>query len=303
VQNSNIRAAMLIMLAMSMITTNDAIVKHLTQTFGVGQIMFIRGVLVCAIFSVVLIATKSPVFSRHAFHRWNLVRALLELFATLAFLSGLSMLSLAVASTLAFSSPIILAVLGAVFLRERVGWLRWSMIFAGFVGVMMIANPFADSANWAVILPILCAVFVALRDLVIRYVPVEIPSLQIAFTNGGIVMLGGGLLSYYQGWSPVEVSWYGWFSGLAIAMSCGYLFSVVGTRLGELSFIAPFKYTSVLLAIAIGYIVWGEAPTLLMLGGAGIIVFSGIVLMLGESRRFRQSLAKQSGRFRRTSPL
>ena len=146
-QNDNIRAAVLIMLAMSMITTNDAIVKHLTQAFGVGQIMFIRGMLVCAIFSVVLTATKIPIFSRHAFHRWNMVRALLELFATLAFLSGLSMLSLAVASTLAFSSPILLAVLGAVFLRERVGWLRWSMIFTGFAGVLMIANPFADNAR------------------------------------------------------------------------------------------------------------------------------------------------------------
>lgn len=291
------------MLAMSMITTNDAIVKHLTQAFGIGQIMFIRGILVCAIFSVVLTATKSPIFSRHAFHRWNMVRALLELFATLTFLSGLSMLSLAVASTLAFSSPIILAVLAAVFLRERVGWLRWSMIFAGFVGVLMIANPFADNTSWAVILPILCAVFVALRDLAIRYVPVEISSLQIAFTNGWIVMLGGGLLSYYQGWSSVEVSWYGWFAGLAIAISCGYLFNVVGTRLGELSFIAPFKYTSVLLAIAIGYIVWGDAPTLLMLGGAGIIVLSGIVLMLGENRRFRRPLAEQSDCSTPTNPL
>ncbi len=285
-----------------MITTNDAIVKHLTQAFGVGQIMFIRGMLVCAIFSVVLTATKIPIFSRHAFHRWNMVRALLELFATLAFLSGLSMLSLAVASTLAFSSPILLAVLGAVFLRERVGWLRWSMIFTGFAGVLMIANPFADNASWAVILPIICAIFVALRDLVTRYVPVEVSSLQIAFTNGWIVMLGGGVLSHYQGWSPVEVSWYGWFAGLAIAISCGYLFNVVGTRLGELSFIAPFKYTSVLLAIAIGYIVWDEAPTLLMLCGAAIIVLSGTVLMLGESRRFRQPLAEHSGGSRHTNP-
>ncbi len=71
VQNNNIRAAVLIMLAMSMITTNDAIVKHLTQAFGVGQIMFIRGILVCAIFSVVLTLTKTPIFSRHAFHRWD----------------------------------------------------------------------------------------------------------------------------------------------------------------------------------------------------------------------------------------
>ena len=60
--------------------------------------------------------------------------------------------------------------------------------------------------------------------------------------------------------------------------------------MGELSFIGPFKYTSVVLAIIIGYLVWDEAPTVLMLSGAAVIILSGIALLAGEKRRLRSKL-------------
>jgi drug/metabolite transporter (DMT)-like permease len=285
VASNNIRAALLVMIAMTMITTNDAIVKHLTQVFGIGQIMLIRGLAVCLIFAALLLASGKPVFSRRVFHPWNITRGLLELGATFAFLTGLSMLPLATASTLGFSSPIFLALLVAIFLKEKVGWLRWLVIFSGFSGVLLITNPFSEAMTWAMVFPIACAILVALRDLTIRYVPNDIPSMQVAFTNAWIVMLGGGLLTLIQGWSNVNIDWYIWFPALAVAMFCGYIFYIVGTRMGELSFIGPFKYTSVVLAILIGYVVWDEKPTMLMLSGALIIILSGIVLLTGEKRK------------------
>jgi len=284
-QNHNIKAALLVMAAMAMITTNDAIVKHLTQIFGIGQIMFIRGIVVCLIFAAFLLASGKPIFSRRVFHRWNIIRGLLELGATFAFLTGLSMLPLATASTLGFSSPIFLAVLVSIFLNEKVSWLRWLVIFSGFSGVLMITNPFSEEMNWAVIFPIICAILVALRDMAIRYVPNDIPSMQVAFTNGWIVMLGGGLLTPLQGWSNVNIGWYIWFPALGAAMFCGYIFYIVGTRMGELSYIGPFKYTSVVLAILIGYLIWDEKPTMLMLGGAMVIVLSGVILISSEKKK------------------
>ena len=289
-QSNNIKAALLVVVAMTMITTNDAIVKHLTQVFDIGQIMFIRGLLVCVIFAGFLLVSKKPVISKRAFHRWNIIRGILELGATFAFLTGLSMLPLATAAALGFSSPIFLAVLAAILLDEKVGWARWLVIISGFVGVLMITNPFSEELNWAVIFPIICAILVALRDLAIRYVPDDIPSMQVAFTNAWIVMLGGGVLTIYQGWGVVETSWYIWFPVLATVIFCGYISYIVGTRMGELSFIGPFKYTSVVLAIVIGYLVWDEAPTMLMLSGAAVIILSGIALLAGEKRRLRSKL-------------
>ena len=275
---------------MSMITTNDAIVKHITQVFNVGQIMFLRGALICIIFACVMRLRSQPVFNRRSLHRWNLLRALFELCATLAFMTGLSLLPIAVASTLGFASPIFLALLAATILKEKVSLDRWIVILVGFGGVMLITNPFSETASWAVIFPIICAFFVALRDIAIRYVPAEIPSSQVAFTNAWIVMLGGGIYSIYQGWGEADLQWYLWFIGLGGALYCGYLFLIIGSRLGELSFIGPFKYVSILIAITYGYLIWGDQPTLAMLAGASIIVISGIILVSTEKRRNRSAV-------------
>jgi drug/metabolite transporter (DMT)-like permease len=289
VEFNNLKAALFVVIAMSMITTNDAIIKHITEVFNVGQIMFLRGALICVIFACVMRLRGQPVFQRRSLHRWSLYRALFELCATLFFLTGLSLLPIAVASTLGFSSPIFLALLAAIVLKEKVGLDRWLIILIGFGGVLLITNPFAAGASWAVIFPIVCAFFVALRDIAIRYVPNDLPSTQVAFTNAWVVMIGGGLYSIYQGWGEADLQWYLWFIALGIALYSGYLFLIIGSRLGELSFIGPFKYVSILLALLYGYLIWDETPTLTMLAGAAIIVISGIILLSSEKRRARKT--------------
>ena len=291
---NNLKAAMFVVFAMTMITTNDAIVKHITEVFNVGQIMFLRGALIFVIFACVMRLRGQPVFQQRSLHRWNLMRALFELGATLFFLTGLSLLPIAVASTLGFSSPIFLALLAATVLKEKVGFDRWAVILIGFGGVLLITNPFAAEASWVVIFPIVCAFFVALRDIAIRYVPSDLPSTQVAFTNAWVVMLGGGLYSIYQGWGEADLHWYLWFIGLGIALYSGYLCLIIGSRLGELSFIGPFKYVSIIIAIVYGYLIWDEKPTLTMLAGAAVIVISGIILLSSEKRRARAAALAQT---------
>ena len=291
---NNLKAALFVVVAMSLITTNDAVVKHITEVFNVGQIIFLRGALICVIFAAYMRLRGQAVFQRRSLHRWNLLRAFFELCATLLFMTGLSLLPIAVASTLGFSSPIFLALLAGLILKERVGIERWLVILAGFGGVLLITNPFSASASWAVIFPICCAFFVALRDFAIRFVPGDLPSSQVAFTNAWVVMLGGGLFSLYQGWGEADLTWYLWFIALAIALYSGYLCLIIGSRIGELSFIGPFKYVSIILALVFGYLIWGDKPTLTMLAGAGIIVISGILLLSGEKRRTRAAALSQA---------
>ena len=286
---NNLKAALFVVFAMTMITTNDAIVKHITEVFNVGQIMFLRGALIFVIFACVMRLRGQAVFQRRSLHRWNLLRALFELGATLFFLTGLSLLPIAVASTLGFSSPIFLALLAATVLKEKVGFDRWAVILIGFGGVLLITNPFATDASWVVIFPIICAFFVALRDIAIRYVPNDLPSTQVAFTNAWVVMLGGGLYSIFQGWGDADLLWYLWFIALGIVLYSGYLCLIIGSRLGELSFISPFKYISIIIAIIYGYLIWDEKPTLTMLAGAAVIVISGVILLSSEKRRARKA--------------
>jgi drug/metabolite transporter (DMT)-like permease len=294
VEFNNLKAAAFIVVAMSMITTNDAIVKYITEVFNVGQIMFLRGAVIFVIFASVMRLRGQAVFTRRSLHRWNLMRALFELGATLFFLTGLSLLPIALASTLGFSSPIFLAALAGLVLKEKVGLDRWIVILVGFGGVILITNPFSTDASWAVIFPIICAFFVALRDIAIRYVPGDLPSSQVAFTNAWVVMLGGGIYSVYQGWGEADQQWYLWFIALGAVLYTGYLCQVIGSRLGELSFIGPFKYVSIIIAILYGYLIWDEQPSLTMLAGAAVIVFSGIILLHTEKRRARAAAIAQA---------
>jgi drug/metabolite transporter (DMT)-like permease len=103
-------------------------------------------------------------------------------------------------------------------------------------------------------------------------------------------MIGGGIFSFFQGWGEADLQWYLWFFGLGGALYCGYLFLIIGSRLGELSFIGPFKYISILIAIIYGYLIWGDKPTLSILAGAAIIVISGIILLSTEKRRNRNKI-------------
>ncbi|MDH3219347.1 MAG: hypothetical protein OEO19_07435 [Gammaproteobacteria bacterium] len=122
---------------------------------------------------------------------------------------------------------------------------------------MLITNPFADSL-WALIFPIVCAFFVVPRDIAIRYLPQEIPSSQVAFTNAWVVMRGGGAYSIYQGWGDADPGWYFWFLALTGVLYCGYL-------------------------------IWEDRPNLTMLAGATVIVVSGIILLSTEKRRNRRA--------------
>jgi drug/metabolite transporter (DMT)-like permease len=108
-----------------------------------------------------------------------------------------------------------------------------------------------------------------------------------------MVMLGGGIYSFYQGWGEADLHWYLWFIALGVILYSGYLSLIIGSRLGELSFISPFKYVSIIIAFIYGYLIWGEQPTLNMFAGAAIIVFSGIILISTEKRRARAAALAQ----------
>ena len=135
----------------------------------------------------------------------------------------------------------------------------------------------------------ICAVLIALRDIAVRYVPQDLSSLQIAFTHGWIVTLGGFALTFYQGARPMPAHWWPWVALMAVLVFAGYYCNVVGTRIGELSYVAPFKYAGVPLAFVIGYLVWGDRVSSTMLLGAGVIVAAGIALVVTENRRSRRA--------------
>jgi len=171
----------------------------------------------------------------------------------------------------------------ALLFSEPVGWRRWTSIAFGFLGVMIIIRPgFAGFSIYslAVLACVLCA---AARDFATRAVPPEVPSLLVStMTAAMVTAVGAALVPVQGGWTPME-NWQVGTLALASGMLLiGYQFIILAMRVGEISFIAPFRYIGLPCAIALGFILFGDIPDLPMIVGSAMIVASGLYMLYRE---------------------
>jgi drug/metabolite transporter (DMT)-like permease len=287
--STNLKAALVMIGAMVMLTFNDAIVKHTGQTLSVGQILLFRGLMVMTIFAVAIRFSKLPLLTRQLGERWTLVRGVFEVSATACFLSGLVLLPLAVASALVFASPLFITLVAGGLLGERVGWRRWLAVLMGFGGTLLITEPWGASWSVALLLPIAAAALVAGRDISTRYISPHQSSLYVAFLTATMVTIGGAVMSLFQ-WREVTPTSIGWVAVCAVLLSGAYFALITAFRSGELSFIAPLKYVSIIVAIGLGALIWDERLSLLQFAGVGLVIAAGVVIFY-RGRKAREGQA------------
>lgn len=290
----NSKGAALMAFAMAAFTCNDALVKLLTAELNIGQIMFVRGFLTTIlVFAVARYAGVLASF-RDLANPMVLLRTALEIVSTLTFLSALKQIPLPNISAILQSLPLAVTLGAAIFLREQVGWRRWSAIVVGFIGVLIIIRPGPEGFTNASLLAI-CSVFTtAGRDLVTRKIPQHIPSLSItiftAMTNSAF---GLALIPVLGGWHPLDISLSIKLAAAAVFVFGGYQSIILAMRTGDISFVAPFRYVSLLWALMIGYFVFSDVPDAPVLLGAAIVIGSGLYTFYRERQRSRQKRGAQ----------
>ena len=211
------------------------------------------------------------------------MRALCECGGTICFITGLSLLPIATASTLVWTSPIFLTIAAALILRERVTAARWWAVLVGFTGVVLVTNPGSADFSLAMLLPLATALFICLRDMVTRKIDPSHHSLYVTWTTLVAVTAAGLLISFLD-WRPIAVTQIVWLGASAILMSLAFFIQITAVRLGELSFIAPFAYSGILIAVFYGAVVWGELPGATMIIGIVLIVLSGFFILSHQTR-------------------
>lgn len=275
---NNVKAALLMIVGMTLLSSNDAIMKLSSETLGIGQMLFIRGLIAVAIFSLALRISGKPIIADVAFSKWILLRALCECGSTICFITGLTLLPIATASTLVWTSPIYMTIAAALILREHVTMARWSAVFVGFTGVVLITNPASADFSLAMLLPLATAVLICIRDLVTRRIDPSLHSLYVTWTTLLAVSVAGLLISFFD-WRPVAVRQIVWLGASAALMSSAFFFQIIAVRSGELSFIAPFAYAGIPVAVFYGIVVWAELPGMAMLFGIILIILSGFYIL------------------------
>lgn len=281
----NVVSALLVILGMAMISSNDALMKLSSDELGVGQLLFVRGSLAVILFSLFIKLSGKPILPRQVFNRWNGLRALCECCATICFITGLTLLPIAIASTLVWTTPMLLTLAAAMLLKETVSTGRWLAVLAGFAGVLLVTNPFGAAFTPAMLLPLLAAVFVTARDLTTRHIDKAVDSLYIVLATLTTVTVVGFLMALFD-WRPVSLTRAGWLALSGLLLGTGFLCQITAVRKGELSFIAPFSYTGILVAVFWGYMVWQQWPSNLTFAGIALIVSSGMyILTVGRISR------------------
>lgn len=277
--NNNIKAAFLMMLGMTLLSSNDVIMKLSSESLGIGQMLFIRGVIAIVVFSLVIKISGKPVISKVILSKWVLLRALCECGATMFFITGLTMMPIAINATLLWTSPIFLTIAAALILKEHVTIVRWLAVFVGFIGMLFIVSPNSSDFSLKMLLPLTAAILVVARDLITRKkLDPNVHSLYVTLATLVLVSLIGSLISFID-WRPVTVTQVIWLSASAVLMSSAFFFVISAVRIGELSFIAPFSYIGILIAIFYGFVVWNELPNTPMIFGIILIIISGLYIL------------------------
>lgn len=283
----NYRGALFMALAMMSFTTNDTIVKYLAETMPMGQIVFVRNMIASVV--IILIAYKQHAMRplRLAFSPYIAIRVIGEVGGTITFLIGLSHIPIGNAAAIMQALPLAVTMGAALFLGEPVGWRRWSAILVGFVGVIIIVRPGVEGFSPYAAIIVITVLFAASRDIATRKVHPSIPPLFMSSITAPAVALSGLFMSPPTSGDWVAIGAFDWLLliGAASFVLIAYHFIIHAMREGDISFIAPFRYSSLLIAIVLGYIVFGDVPDMFILTGGLMIVGSGLYTIYREKVR------------------
>ncbi len=285
-QSANFRASIFMLLAMGTFTIGDTMTKYLLTQMNSGQYMFIRGIF--ATIAIGLLAWHNGALRNLSMDLMTALRVLGEVLATVTYIFSLGHLSQAFCSAVFQATPLVVTLGAVLFLNEKVGWRRWMCISLGLVGVIIIIRPGTDSsASLAAVGILLSSVcFAAMRDIATRRVPAHVPTLYLStLTAGAIALTGGGLIQPMGGWQPVGLAPVLIMALAAGLLLIGYHFIIMAMREGEISFVSPFRYSSLLWAILLSTVVFNEAPDSYTIAGSILVVGSGIYMVYRENVR------------------
>lgn len=281
----NLRGALYMNIAMAAFTLNDTAMKAAMQHLPLWQAIAMRGLLTLG--PLMLVAHLSGGLRLRLPRHDAIVvgiRSVAEVASTLLFLAALIHMPIANLSAILQSLPLAVTLGAALVFGEKVGWRRMTAILVGFGGVLIIIRPGAEGFDIWSLMGLASVAFVVVRDLSTRRLSRAVPSASVAVYASASVTITALCLSPLSGW--VMPTWQDAALILAAAFCLvfGYNFAIMVMRVGDIGFVAPFRYTSLLWAIMLGWLVFGSLPDALTLFGAALVVGSGIFTLWRERR-------------------
>lgn len=279
-------------LSMAAFTINDTFMKDVTRTLPLYQAIALRGVISVAGLGLLAWATGAFRYRLPRKDGWLiLLRSLADVVSTLLFLTALLHMPLANLSAILQVLPLAVTLAAALVYGDKIGWRRMTAILVGFAGVMMIIRPGTEGFDRYALLGLASVAFVVVRDLSVRPLQGQVPSALVALGAAVAVAVMGWIGTAAEGWQPMTGPDGGKVLGAGLFLIVGYLSSVTAMRHGDIGLVAPFRYTSLLWAIVLGYAIFGNLPDGWTLLGAAIVVGAGIFTLMRERALRRRTVS------------
>ena len=281
--NDNLLGAALMTCCVLAYVLNDAVMKLLFADIDFFQAIFLRGLVSLPPILILALMTKTLLQKYSAKNqRLMIIRILAEIGTTVTFLTALKHMPLANVTAILQSLPLAITMAAAIFLGEPVGWRRWSAICVGFTGVLIIIRPGLAGFNSYSLLALAAVILLTVREISTRQLDNKVPTVTVALSTTLGITAFAALMLIGPEWAEINfVSW-SLIIAAAAAVTVATLLSVVAMRTGDIGFVSPFRYTSLIGAIGLGILLFGEWPDGITLLGAAIIAFAGIYSLYRE---------------------
>jgi drug/metabolite transporter (DMT)-like permease len=273
----NARGSLIILLASMISVLMSSLIKHVGQTIPVIEILFIRQLLVLLIISPVIFRNLGTVFKTNIYGT-HFLRGSLSIIAMYTGFSAVVNMPLAEVTAISFARILFTTILAIIFLKEVIGIRRWTSIFIGFIGVLIIIRPDPDNFNIFAMMAIVSALFVSGGQIVLRKLSqIDKPSTILAFHSVSITLVL--VIPAYLQWVMPNLHELIFILMIGSLMSAMQWLFIQALKVGEAAAIAPMEYSRLIYAGIIGFIFFAEIPTIWTLSGAGIIVASTLYTM------------------------
>jgi len=284
----NLKGIVATLTASLFFVTSDTLIKLTARHLPVGEMLFLRGtILVSGLAALILVSGQGRGFI-HLTNRLVVQRSLLEALVSYFFISALALVPIGNLTAIFLTSPLMLTAASAFLLKEQVGWRRWSAVGAGFCGMLLVVKP-APSGFMVISLFGLASAAVAVgRDLTTRRIEAGTPSLIVTFGASLSVAVLGLVLYPFEQWLEPSSSDLLRLLASAMALGCGTFSIIVAYRSAEASVLSPFRYGVIVLALASGYIIWGDIPDSLALSGIVLILVANLYVVHRERVRAKR---------------
>lgn len=275
-QSNNTAGILAMLAAMASFACGDTLMKLASTELPTGELVWLRAMGMSG--ASLLYALLTGAF-RNAWRMLAppmLLRALGDVGGAISFQSALARIALADVVAIVQANPLLVTAASAVFLSERVGWRRWTAAGVGLLGVLLIIRPGTSAFTWWSILALGSVLFSTLRDVSTKCIDRAVPAVLIIWLSSTAVGFGGLALALFEDWAWPEWGIVLQMMGAGAFSLAGHICIIAAVRKGDLSAVAPFRYSIVVWALILGFLIWGDLPDLLTVLGMLIVTGAGL---------------------------